>query len=57
MEVINAVEHPDQPRNETVQHIITDWIGEGWDYSKFSVEEANGRIRKTFHRSRQPTAQ
>ena len=45
--VFAAVSRPEQPRNETVQHIITNWVGEGWDFTRFSVEEVNKRFGKT----------
>jgi hypothetical protein len=45
MEVFAAVRCPEHPRNETIQHIITNWVGEGWDFTRFSVEEVNKRFR------------
>ena len=48
MEAFAAVTHPEQPRNETIRHIVANWVGEGWDFTRFSVEEVNKRLRKTF---------
>jgi hypothetical protein len=45
MEVFAAVRRPEHPRNDTIQHIITNWVGEGWDFTRFSVEEVNKRFR------------
>jgi hypothetical protein len=55
MAVFNAVKHPEQPRNETIQHIVKDWVGEGWDFTRFSVEEVNQRIRKMFRSGPSPS--
>ncbi|HUC83711.1 MAG TPA: plasmid pRiA4b ORF-3 family protein [Candidatus Acidoferrales bacterium] len=48
MAVFDAVKHPERPRNETVKHIVEEWVGEGWDFSHFSVDEANQRLRHRF---------
>jgi len=45
MEVFAAVMCPEHPRNETIQHMITNWVGEGWDFTRFSVKEVNKRFR------------
>ena len=48
MAVFNAVKHPEQPRGETMQRIVKDWVGEGWDFTRFSVEDTNAQLRKMF---------
>ena len=50
-QVIQAVDEPKIPRDETLQHIITNWVGENWDHQKVSVDEINMRLRKMFTKS------
>jgi pRiA4b ORF-3-like protein len=48
MEVFAAVTQPEQPRNETIRHIVADWVGEGWDLRRFSVEGSQQEIQEDF---------
>jgi hypothetical protein len=51
MAVFEAIQNPGRPRNETADRIVKEWVGEGWDFTHFSVEEANQQFRKTFSSS------
>ena len=48
MAVFEAVKHPERPRNEAIKHIVKNWVGEGWDFTRFSVDEANQRLLGMF---------
>lgn len=44
MAVFEAIQHPERPRKETIKQIVENWVGEGWDFTRFSVAEANQRL-------------
>jgi hypothetical protein len=48
MAVFDAVKYPERPRNETIKHIVEEWGGEDWEFMRFSVDEANQRLRGVF---------
>ena len=48
MAVFAAVKHPELSRNETIKHIVENWVGDGWDFTRFSVEEATQRLSGMF---------
>ncbi|MDB6039522.1 MAG: Plasmid pRiA4b ORF-3-like protein [Verrucomicrobiales bacterium] len=52
MAVFEAIQNPERSRNEIVDRIVKEWVGDGWDFTHFSVDEANQRFRKTFSRSK-----